>query len=211
MRQDLAFRSLGVLALFSGAALVTHIVSGFSLPLALLVAALVVALGVGVRWRRSSPQGRTKMVRFAKVGLGAGLVATVFYDVSKFLLSQWDDSRYNPFEAVRMFGLLLAGSAAPTSVIYVTGVGFHLLNGIFFGVAFCFFFGRRGVLTGVAWGFCLELFQLSLFPGWLNVTFYSEFLQISALSHLVYGAVLGLLCQRSLRESRTALERKPDG
>lgn len=204
MRQGLAFRSLGVFALFSGAALLTHVVSGFSLRLALLLAALIIGVGVSVRWWRSSPQNRERMLRYTKVGLLAGLVATVFYDVSKFLLSQWDDSRYNPFEAVRLFGLLLAGSAAPTSVVYVSGAGFHLLNGVFFGVAFCFFFGRRGVLAGVAWGFCLELFQLSLYPGWLNITFYSEFLQISALSHLVYGAVLGLLCQRSLRGGQTA-------
>ena len=199
MRQDLAFRSLGIFALFSGAALVTHIVSGFSLRLALGLAAAIVVLGVGLRWRRASPELRARMVRVSQVGLLAGLLATMVYDLSKFVLSRWDDSPYNPFELIRAFGLLLAGSSSPTTLVYSAGAAFHLLNGLFFGVAFCFFFGRRGVIAGVAWGFFLELFQLTLYPGWLNIGFYSEFVQISALSHLAYGAVLGLFCKFALR------------
>lgn len=199
MRQDVAFRSLGVFALFSGAALLTHIVSGFSLRLALGLAAAIVVLGVAVRWRRASPELRAKMARFSRVGLLAGLLATGVYDLSKFVLSRWDDSPYNPFEVIRAFGRLLAGSSASTTLVYIAGTAFHLMNGLFFGIAFCFFFGRRGVLAGVAWGFFLELFQLTLYPGWLNIGFYSEFVQISALSHLTYGAVLGLFCKFALR------------
>lgn len=198
MKEGVAFRSLGVFALFSGAALVTHIVSGFSLRLALGLAAAIVVLGVGVRWRRASPELRARMVKVSQVGLLAGLLATGVYDLSKFLLSRWDHSPYNPFEVIRAFGLLLAGSSSPATLVYIAGASFHLLNGIFFGIAFCFFLGRRGVIAGVAWGFFLELFQLTLYPGWLNISFYGEFVQISALSHLAYGAVLGFISKLAL-------------
>jgi hypothetical protein len=43
----------------------------------------------------------------------------------------------------------------------------------------------------MAWGAVLEVFQLTLYPGWLDIRAYQEFAQISALSHLAYGATLG--------------------
>lgn len=199
MKESVSFRTMGVCGLFSGAALVTHITSGFSLWMGLLLAGSIVVLGVWMRWRRSSHDARSRMLRFTRVGLIAGLLATGAYDISRFALSRWDDSPYNPFEAVRAFGLALVGTFSSTPSVYVAGSAFHLLNGLFFGVAFCFFLGHRGVVAGVAWGFFLELFQLTLYPGWLNIGFYEEFLQISALSHLAYGAVLGLICKFALR------------
>jgi hypothetical protein len=62
---------------------------------------------------------------------------------------------------------------------------------------YCVLFGRRGVPGGIAWGVFLEAFQLTLFPGWLDIRAYREFVQISALSHIVYGATLGFLCKRA--------------
>jgi hypothetical protein len=46
------------------------------------------------------------------------------------------------------------------------------------------------------------MFQLTLYPGWLNIRLYAEFAQISAISHVVYGLVLGKACQVGL--GRTA-------
>lgn len=73
----------------------------------------------------------------------------------------------------------------------------HLLNGTSFGVAYLFLFARdgrtsvrRALLTGVGWGLFLETFQLTLYPGWLDIRLYQEFATISALSHIVYGATL---------------------
>ena len=192
-------RVLGVGALFSGAALVTHIVAGFSLPLALMLTATILVLAVRLAWRRASPKERMRLVRLIKVGLLSGLLATVAYDASKFALSQWDTSPYNPFEAIRLFGMALVGSSVPESMVYTSGTAFHVLNGISFGVGYCFLFGHHGVIAGIAWSFFLELFQLTLYPGWLDIRFYREFVQISALSHLVYGAVLGYSCQYGLR------------
>ena len=200
-------RFLGVAALFSGAALVTHIVSGFSLVLALAVTTTILVVAVGVVWVRASPNRRVSVLRRAKQGLVCGILATGAYDLSKFTLSQWDSSPYNPFEALHAFGLLLVGHSASTRLIYAAGSAFHLLNGCSFGVAYCFLFGHRGIVAGIAWGFFLELFQLTLFPGWLDIRFYREFVQISVMSHVVYGAVLGLSCQRGLQEPKTGRSR----
>lgn len=196
-------RALGLGALFSGAALITHILAGVSLRYALLFTGALVAFAVASVWRRTSPAQRAQVIHTIKVGLASGLLATIAYDIAKYTLSQWDPSPYNPFEAIRAFGLRLAGSTAPAAVVLGAGSAFHLLNGISFGIAFCFFLGHRGVLPGILWGVFLELFQLSLFPGWLDIRFYQEFAQISALSHVVYGAVLGYLCRYGLLKMHT--------
>ena len=54
-------------------------------------------------------------------------------------------------------------------------------------------------LLGMAWGLFLELFQLALYPGWLSIGFYDEFLRVSFLGHLVYGGVLGMSARWALR------------
>jgi len=194
-------RILGAAALFSGAALVAHILAGVSLRLTLLFTALLLVLAIVLIARRSAPRQRARLRRVAGAGLLAGVIATAAYDGAQFLLSRGTDSPYNPFEAIRAFGLLLAGPSAPPVAIYAAGTSFHLLNGISFGVAFCFLFRRRSLLQGIAWGMFLELFQLTLFPGWLDIRSYREFVQISVLAHLVYGAVLSLVAQAILRES----------
>jgi hypothetical protein len=124
------------------------------------------------------------------------------YDLTKFILSHLDSTLYNPFEAIRIFGVVLVGKSASSMTTYLVGAGYHGFNGIMFGIAFAFLFGRRGVVAGIAWGFFLEAFQLALFPGWLNIKAYQEFAQVSALSHLAYGTVLGLACQHWLGAPR---------
>jgi hypothetical protein len=191
-------RLVGVLALFSGAALLTHIIWRVSLPLALATALLALVGSVVILWRKATKTQRAFLTRLLKVGAASGLVATVSYDAAKYVLSQLDPSPYNPFEAIRIFGTLLIGESSAQAAIYTAGAAFHLLNGVSFGVAYCFLFRRQGIVAGVAWGLFLEMFQLTLYPGWLNIRLYSEFGQISALSHIVYGLVLGKACQVGL-------------
>ena len=193
-------------ALFSGVALLTNILAGFSLPLALgllgvLFAALIVVVG-----RRVDPADRARLLRIGLTGVAAAFVATLAYDGAKTVLSQLDPSPYNPFEATRIFGTLIIGPEAEPLAIQAVGWSFHLLNGTSFGLAYTLLFGREGrtsvrwaLLTGVGWGLFLEMFQLTLYPGWLDIRFYSEFVQISFAAHVVYGASLGILCRHGLR------------
>ena len=192
-------RIIGIGALFSGAALLVHILAGWSLAVVLaFFTSLVAAGGVWV-WRRASPYQRAMLARLARIGLLSGIAATITYDVSKYLLSQLDPTPFNPFEALRAFGAALIGREAPEAAIFAVGTAFHALNGTAFGVAFCMLFRQPNILLGIAWGLFLELFQLSLYPGWLSIRFYDEFVQVSALGHVVYGATLGWLCARGLR------------
>lgn len=198
--------ALGAGALFSGVALLTNIIAGFSLPLALGVLTLMFGVLVVVATRGTEPADRRKLLRTGLVGITAGLAATLAYDVAKSALSQLDPSPYNPFEATRIFGTLLIGPEASALGIQAAGWASHLLNGTSFGLAYCFVFGRGGetslrwaLLTGIGWGLFLETFQLTLYPGWLDIRFYSEFVQISFAAHIVYGAFLGVACRAGLR------------
>jgi hypothetical protein len=192
---------LAAASLFSGVALLSHIVLGFSLPVAVSVMGGIVATACFVTWKRTPPAARDILKRVVIKGAVAGLIATGAYDGSKAILSRLDPSPYNPFEVIFIFGVLLTNAKAAV-LAYAAGTAFHLFNGVAFGVSFCMLLGRRGILSGIAWGLALECFQLSLYPGWLGMTFYREFAQFSALGHLVYGAVLGELCRRALRDPR---------
>lgn len=202
IRPAVVYRLVGAGSLASGAALVTHILAGIALPLALILTYGLATLGVAVLLWQTPSQMRHLLIHRIKVGLLAGVLATLIYDVTKLVLSQVDPSPYDPFEAFRHFGLALIGPDSTQWVTYGTGAAFHLLNGLSFGVAFCLFLGQRGLIAGVAWGFFLEFFQLTLYPGWLDIRFYQEFVQVSVLAHAVYGGVLGFVCQRGLRENR---------
>jgi hypothetical protein len=199
-------RLLSAAALFSGVALLAHIIAGVSLRLALALTIAFLLLAVCLIWRRASNAARQPMIRRTGVGVVSGLLATGSYDLSKFALSQWEPSPYNPFEAIHLFGVLLAGSNASNLVINAAGTVFHVVNGISFGLAFCLFVTHPSVLSGIAWGLVLALMQLTLYPGWLDIGFYQEFAQISGISHVVYGMVLGSSCRYGLRAGGTVAE-----
>jgi hypothetical protein len=199
--------AVGIGALFSGAALLGNIIIGLPLPVTLGVSLTVVIAGATFLIRHATPARRAQMLRTVAIGAAAGFLATLVYDGAKFALSQADPSPYNPFEATRVFGQLLLGTAAPPVLIVVAGTAFHFLNGTMFGVAYTVLFAREGRssiayagLSGAGWGLLLETFQLTLYPGWLSIGFIGEFVRISALSHLAYGASLGLIARWGFRQ-----------
>jgi hypothetical protein len=200
-------RLIGVLFLFSGAALIANISTSVPLPLTLGVAVIVSSALVFASVRRLSAPARTVLAGRVRAGAVAGIPALVLYDVSKQLLAQLDPSPYNPFEAIRLFGELLVGGAAHPVVIVLAGVSFHAMNGLLFAVAFAVLFLRaswsvgRALLLGTAWGLFLEAFQLALYPSWLGIRLVAEFATISALAHVVYGSTLGLVARALLLRS----------
>lgn len=191
-------RLVGLLALFSGVALLIHILSGISLGLALGVATAIVLLAFASIWFGAGAVARGRIRSLLRIGSISGVVATLAYDLAKLGLSRLDPSPFDPFGALPVFGQLLLGDAAGPSATLAAGAAVHLLNGVSFGVAYCFLLGDRGVVAGIVWGLFLETFQLTLYPGWLDIRLLREFVQVSGLSHVVYGAVLGSLCRRAL-------------
>ncbi|MBA3688368.1 MAG: hypothetical protein H0W81_06025 [Chloroflexi bacterium] len=191
---------------FSGVALLLNILGGVSLVLALGVMTALLLIVLVAVLRVSLAESRGWMLRTIAAGIGVGLSATIIYDLTKTLLSQLDPSPFDPFHVIAIFGALIVGSDADPALIAAAGTALHLLNGTSFGVAYLFLFARdgrttlrRALLTGVGWGLFLETFQLTLYPGWLDIRLYQEFATISALSHIVYGATLGLLGRFVLR------------
>lgn len=197
---------LGIAALFSGVALLGNILFGISLVFGLIVVGTLAAVLVVVALSGTPPQQRRRLRSVVLAGLVAGIVATICYDAAKTLLSQLDPSPFDPFEATRVFGILLLGGAADPVALQAAGITLHLVNGTAFGIAFTVLFAhqgalsaRRALLYGIGWGLFLEAFQLTLYPGWLDIRTYREFATITALSHIVYGATLGLTGRALLR------------
>jgi hypothetical protein len=202
---------LGFLALFSGIALLLNILLNVDLRLglgvlaAIMIGALIlVTRGVGVEERQRNS-------RTIGYGLVAGILATLAYDLARTLLAEIDPSLYRPFEAITRFGQLLLGSEARDAGVVLAGGLYHVLNGTTFGVAWMFLFARdgrisvtRAVLLGSGWGLFLEMFQLVLYPDWLGIRYFSEFVSISASGHVVYGVTLGLVGPALLRRAARA-------
>ena len=197
---------IGLAILANGAALVIHIVRGVPLPLALTLFWAAGLVAIVVVLARSGDEERRSIARTFVVGAGAGLGATLAYDVAKAGLSQLDPAPWNPFEAFRVFGRSLVGVELPDISLRAAGLVFHVSNGVTFGIGYAFIFGgwaARGLVPaialGVAWGLFLETFQLVLYPGWMSITFVDEFRQVSFGAHVVFGAVLGILTHLGLQ------------
>lgn len=203
-----SFAIVGVAVLANGVALLFHILRAASLPAALAATWGVGLVAILVVIARSAPAVRDDLLRIGTIGIVAGLVATVAYDASKAVLSTLDPAPWDPFEALRIFGLALIGPGWPDPVTRAVGLLFNLSNGTTFGLAFALLFGlwsaRRigvAILAGVAWGLFLETFQLTLYPGWMSIRFLDEFRQVSFGGHVVYGACVGLIVQGGLRRA----------
>jgi hypothetical protein len=95
---------LAALPLASGAALIIHVLTTISLGVALIGAGIIVS-GAGIlAWMRLPSIARTEIVRRAKVGLMAGFLATVAYDVSRWLIVTVFHDTFAPFHVFPIFG-----------------------------------------------------------------------------------------------------------
>lgn len=83
--QTLNWKLLAVLPLLSGAALLVYIATAISLGLLLVAACVFITLLWGITWRTLSPLARTEVTRRAIVGVVAGIVATMVYDLSRWI------------------------------------------------------------------------------------------------------------------------------
>ena len=195
-------RLVGIAALFSGVALLAHILTNISLRVGLGVTVLIALGGLYLAFKRSDPEEKKNIIKIALVGTIVGLAATGVYDFAKYILARFDPSPYNPYEAIRVFGSLLVGEGSSLQAQRVAGTLFHFLNGTCFAIAYAFLFKKHGILTGILWGVFLETFQLTLYPGWLDIKFYEEFTRISFFSHIIYGIVLGVGIKYGLHKVR---------
>ena len=180
----------GAVFLVSGASLVLHILTGA--PLWALLAGLVTGgclLVARIVWAR--PASRAEWLAKVWVGVVVGVVATGAYDLSRWLLVGLTGIHLSPFKALPFFGEALLGGVGGQTLRTIAGIGFHLLNGVTFGIAYTVWFARRSPWWGVPFAFGLEAFMLALYPGWLDVRSIQELTQVSVFGHVVYGLTLG--------------------
>ena len=133
------------------------------------------------------------------IGLRSGLLATFAYDFTRYGIVAVAGLTFRPFHALSLFGAALIGEEASETWRYVVGAGFHLANGLGFAVAYLLLIRRPGVLSGLVWAGGLEFAMLLLYPRWLDVGRFGEFLTVSVLGHAAYGCVLGLTARQLLR------------
>jgi hypothetical protein len=202
--------AIAALALGTGTALFVYLVARVSI-VAGLVTVLVLAGGaVAVVWRRLPAERRRAARGGVVAGLLAGVPALLAYDGTRWALVTLFPLPVRPFDAIPLFGQLFWSQDAASPLTDVTGVLYHVCNGLGFAVAYTVLLGRRGVLAGIAWGLVLEAAMLTVYPGWLDIRALREFFGVSVLGHLAYGAVLGWTARRLLtRDPDPAFEVHP--
>lgn len=193
-----ADQALTTAFLLSGFGLVVFVVVGFPLPVALVSGWAAIVLGVLWFERVAPPERRARFHEVVRVGAIAGLCATVAYDLSRLVLVRLFDLDVWPFAAFGAFGDALLPGAGRQGWVRVVGGGYHLVNGVSFGIAYTGLFRRRGALVGIAYGLGLEAVMLALYPGWLSIEALREFTQMSLVGHVAYGATLGAVARRLL-------------
>lgn len=185
----------GSFFLSTGAALVIYVVSGVSLVAALMLVLLIATILGALIWQKTGGIQRVEFKKSIQVGVIAGLLATIAYDISRFILIEVTGIAFWPFDIFSIFGKALVGAGYTGWWVTLAGVLYHGANGIGFGVAYTIWLGRKGIVYGILWALLLELCMVSIYPGWLGMKALDEFLQVSILGHFVYGIVLGYLAK----------------
>lgn len=184
---------LPVAALFltTGLSLVITILIGVSLPLSIVVCTGTGCLLAGLAvWRAPAWLRRYLRTRLW-VGLLTGLAATGAYDLTRFGVASIASLSFQPFHLIEVFGQMFVGESAPQWAIVGAGIAYHVCNGTTFSIAYVLLFLRPSILSGLAWAGLLEVFMITLYPGWLNVQRVDELALVSILGHVAYGVTLG--------------------
>jgi hypothetical protein len=170
-----------------------------SLAATLLV--VVVAGTVAGRhlWARSTHERRDLVRRRLRAGAVAGVAALAAYDVSRWVLVEVLGFRLGPFEAFAGFGRALWGAGAQGWWVTASGVAVHVANGLGFAMGYTLLARRPGPASGIAFALGLEVAMVALYPDWLRIQAVDEFLQVSMVGHLAYGATLGWASRAVLR------------
>src|ERR1700736_1742750 len=127
---------LAALPLASGAALIVHVLTTISLGLALLGAGIIV-IGVGtLTWIRLPSAARPEILQRAKLGLVGGFLATIAYDISRWLIVTVFHDSFAPFHVFPIFGYAIAGTNLSPAIATTIGLLYHYANGILFAVAY---------------------------------------------------------------------------
>lgn len=188
---------LAILFLFSGASLLVFIYLKLNLGLVLL-AFFGISYFLFKKTTALLPATQQHQINTAiKNGASFGVLGTLFYDLTRYLIVAIFQMKFNPFMSFYHFGNAIIGHSGNQNLALLIGALYHLLNGVAFATAYVIVFRGRHWLWGIAWALVLEAFIFSIYPGWLNLAaVMAEFTVVSLIGHVAYGLTIGLLNQR---------------
>ena len=193
------------------AAIVAHVAGVLPMRffLEFIGAPSLVALAALAFW--AARAGGDVFLHNLRLGVAAGAVATVAYDVVRFAAQGLRVFHYNAFYAIHVFGGWITSRPPASAPATVAGWIYHTWNGLSFAVMFTLTFGRaRHWWYGLVYGLVMEAMMLGLYPQFLSIKDRTGFVVISMLGHGVYGSVLGLMASRWGRTwVRQASPRRP--
>jgi hypothetical protein len=183
----------------SGLSLVAHVLGVLPMPYFLEVFGIpswLVLLALAAWGKKIDDRKFTSRLW---VGLWVGLVATIAYDGVRFLVERGHLFGYNGFVPILMFGSWITGRPTSSLAAKLAGWSYHYWNGITFAIIYTLGLGKRHWLYGIGYAMLLECCMLGLFPLFVPVTRKLDFIAVSMIGHVAYGAVLGILGQRHVR------------
>jgi hypothetical protein len=168
--------------------------------LAVFAPACCVLIGMALhnRWR-----GDGKLYRLVLIGVVAGLVAAVAYDVFRlpFVFSKrWGLDGVIPqlplFKVFPMFGAMILGeTGTPSLTAHLTGWLYHFSNGATFGVMYgALVNGQWRRLWPVAILFALGLelaMLLTPYPATFGIRVTTTFVAVTLAAHAIFGVAMG--------------------
>lgn len=191
--------SLIACAAVSLAALVAHVFHVLPMPFFLEVFGIPSLLVLYALAAYAKKINAAMLTNGLWVGLWAGLAATLVYDGVRFVVERTHLFGYNGFVPILMFGNWITGRPTDSLAAKLAGWSYHYWNGATFGVIYTLLAGRRRWWWGLGYGILMECCMLGIFPFFLRVSSKADFIAVSMIGHLAYGAVLGVLSARYLR------------
>lgn len=195
------------------AALVPFVLGAASIASLLLYFFGVLSMGNGARWlllpalillavfALAVARRDGALAERIVAGLWAGALATFTYDVVRVPIAA---AGVPVFKAISYFGTLILEQSRPTLASELAGWGYHLSNGVGFGLMYLVMVRRPRLWSAMLWGVTLEAAMLATpYAEIFGYRMTPEFLAITLGSHLVYGATLwaGYLGWQRLRSS----------
>jgi hypothetical protein len=191
--------STAICASISLVALVAHIFG--ALPMAYFLTffgvpsvLLLIAAAAFAQWINAQV-----LLNALAVGVVGGLIATVVYDLVRWVLNLTLFTQYQSFKAIYIFGSWITGKDVSSSEAALAGWIYHYWNGLSIALFYVLAFGRRRWYYAVGWALFMEACMLGLFPLFVQVTDKLDFIALSMIGHFAYGVVLGLIAQKYAR------------
>ena len=171
-------------------------------PFIFLPAMLVLAAFAVLDWRRGDGQ----LWRAVWIGIAAGLLAAVAYDVFRLpfvFAKEWGISSLIPsmklFKVFPRFGAMVLGEPIEQETYSLTaqiiGWIYHFSNGATFGVMYLAIIGdgrRRHWAWAVVFALVLELGMLfTPYPAVFNIPVTTRFIFVTVAAHATFGVGLG--------------------